>query len=105
MTFIKPNNKKNILNVMLVCMVCVLVVSAIGLVFVYNRFADIDRDLRASKEEFQKLEAKNAKLRSDLLSLFDSARLATFASAYSLVREKNPAYIETDTQWQFASGW
>ncbi|MBM3257349.1 MAG: hypothetical protein FJY98_03445 [Candidatus Liptonbacteria bacterium] len=87
-------------------MVCLLIVGGAMLVFAYTRFNDTELSLRIAKENFQKQQAENARLKGELLSLFDATNLATFAGERSLVLEKKPSYIEVDrnSQWHFASG-
>lgn len=85
-------------------MVCVLLIGGILLVFAYNRLLNIERGVRAAREEFQKYQTENARRKVELLALFDSAHLATVAEQRSLVLEKKPAYVTVDAKWLFASG-
>ena len=89
---------------MLAGMVCLLIIGGALLVFAYIRFTDTERGTRAVKEAVQKQEAVNARLKGELLSLFDATHLSAFAVQRSLVLEKKPAYAVVDNQWHFASG-
>ncbi len=104
MTFIKPHNKKSILTVILACMVFIMIAGAGSLVFAYNRSMSFERGISAATAALQRQEAENARLKSGLLALFDTAHLAAFAELRSLVREKNPVYVAVDTQWRSVSG-
>jgi cell division protein FtsB len=104
MTFIKPHSKKSILTLILAGMVCLLILGAGGLVFAYNRLVNIERSTALTTAALHKQEAENAKMKSELLSLFDGAHLAKFAESRSLVREKAPAYLKVESRWHFASG-
>ncbi|MBI2623629.1 MAG: hypothetical protein HYW65_03585 [Candidatus Liptonbacteria bacterium] len=104
MTFIKPHNKKSILTIVLVCMIFGMVAGASSLVVAYNRFINVERSVSAFASRLQQQEARNAKLKSELLTLFDAAHLTAFAESRSLIREKHPAYLTVDAQWHLASG-
>ncbi len=83
---------------MLACMVLMMIASAGSLVFAYNRSMNLERSVNVAVVALQKQEAENATLKSSLLSLFDTAHIATFAESRSLVREKNPVYVAVGTQ-------
>jgi hypothetical protein len=75
----------------------------VWLVVLYNQTVNIDHGLEKAKTEIQKLQAGNAELQDVLFGFFDDTKVELFAKENNLIKEKNPQYIETDGQWEFAS--
>lgn len=102
MTYIQPHQSNKFFITILALFGVCLIVSVVWLVILYNQIVNLRHSISDSNSSFQKVQATNAELKDDMLSLFDDVGLQKLASEQGLVKEKKPEYQQVKQQWVFA---
>lgn len=103
MTVIKPNKGKSFWNKLLVFSCVPLLAGIAWLVLLYNQTVNIGHGLEKASADLRKLQGQTAELQDTLFNFFDGKRIEVFAKENRLIKEKNPEYLEINSQWVFAS--
>jgi cell division protein FtsL len=102
MTFISSPHS-NRLNIILGMLILLTVLLAANLVVVYNRLVNADHDIQDLGEQVRNSQTANAELKEEIYGIFSSDALDALATDRSLVRERNPEYLEIPHRWFLAS--
>ena len=103
MTFIHPKKETNILNKVLLLLTAMLVLGAFWIVILYNNFVNLNHGLSNLKKEFESVQIANAEQKDKIFSLLNSTQNNLKTS--ELIQDKNPAYLEVEPKWSYASGY
>ncbi|HTY39669.1 MAG TPA: hypothetical protein VMC43_01080 [Candidatus Paceibacterota bacterium] len=104
MTIIQPNNRAGRGWVVAFVVLAIAVGgAALILVVQYNKLVDVSHALTNGKETLKNIETENAELTDRTFNLLQGQSLDKLASDYSLVKDKNPHYLNIGKTWALAS--
>ncbi len=105
MTFIQPNQNKNILNKIIAVLALGIVLISVWLIVLYNQTVNLDHAIAGMTDNIQKLQAANADLKSRTVALLTGQDFEALAAEKGLVQERNPQYLELTVanKWDIAS--
>ncbi|KKW48304.1 MAG: hypothetical protein UY99_C0005G0013 [Parcubacteria group bacterium GW2011_GWA1_59_11] len=102
MTIIQPNHSNVWLNRTLVLLVALVVFSAAWLVSLYTQLVNLNHGISQASSEIQDIQTANAELKDRIFGLFDQDRMKAVADARSLIKDREPQYLEAD-KWSLAA--
>ena len=93
MTLIQPN-QKSFIHLILISFIVILIFGASWLIFLYNRSVNMEYSLSAVQGELRKLQTARAEIQDKIFGLSSDANLQKLSEERSLVKDKNPYYLE-----------
>ncbi|GEM_PF-2223990 len=97
MTFLQPE-QKNILNYAIFALVAALMISAFGVVWIYNRSVNLEHGISAAELNIRKIQTEKAQTQDKIFALLGGVNVQKFSKDRNLVDEKNPQYVKIGNQ-------
>lgn len=101
MTLIKPNKHNSMFSALLILAVFLLTCASLALIISYNRLVQTNQRLASATAALAEIEATNADLKEQLVTLFSGPAIETLVRTKSLVKEKNPIYLKASPELCF----
>lgn len=98
MTIIEPNKSKSKVKRFIGLVLTIVFIGAIFSIQIYNANVDLKYSLSTQEKKLDQLEVINAELKDRLYDILDSNNLRSQAQELGLILEKNPLYLETESQ-------
>ena len=102
MTIIQPT-QSSFMNRLIVALVAVLLVEAFWLVMLYNHFVNAQHAFSTAQEQLRMTQTQNAELKQNIFGLFDTRSLQALAESKGFIEERNPRYLQTESQVSLAT--
>jgi cell division protein FtsL len=100
MTIIRPHQKFSLVDVLLFISLILLFFASLALVIIYNYVVNFENSILEKQKEIKKVETQIAESKENLFNLLSSENLKKLAEENGLIEEKNPEYIELNSnQW------
>jgi cell division protein FtsL len=100
MTIIRPYQKFSLVDVLLFISLILLFFASLALVIIYNYVVNFENSILEKQKEIKKVETQIAESKEDLFNLLSSENLKKIAEENGLIEEKNPEYVELNSnQW------
>jgi cell division protein FtsL len=100
MTIIRPNQKFSLVDVLLFISLILLFFASLALVIIYNYVVNFENSILEKQKEIKKTETQIAESKENLFNLLSSENLKKIAEENGLIEEKNPEYVELNSnQW------
>jgi len=103
MTFIQPEKNNGFLGKFLMILMVGLFSGAIWLVVLYNNTVNLAHGAAEMRTELQSVQSQNAEAENKMFTLLTQSASAELVKKDNLVQDKNPEYLETNSQWLYAS--
>lgn len=104
MTIIQPHKEQHIgWTIALGGLIAGLGFSAIALVMLYNHSVDLTHAIADARLEMKRIETSNAEMTDRMFNLFTNRSLDELAAQRSLVKEKEPRYLDIGKPWALVS--
>jgi cell division protein FtsL len=101
MTYIQPNQNKNILNRVIFGLVVVLLVNIFWLITLYNNTVNLSHNIAEAKTQLDSIGAKNTALNNQVLAALGSIQTDSIKTQNGLVEDNHPQYLSQS--WPIAS--
>jgi cell division protein FtsL len=100
MTIIRPHQKFSLVDVLLFISLILLFFASLALVIIYNYVVNFENSILEKQKEIKKVETQIAESKENLFNLLSSENLKKIAEENGLIEEKNPEYVELNSnQW------
>ena len=100
MTIIRPHQKFSLVDVLLFISLILLFFASLALVIIYNYVVNFENSILEKQKEIKKTETQIAESKENLFNLLSSENLKKLAEENGLIEEKNPEYVESNSnQW------
>jgi cell division protein FtsL len=100
MTIIRPHQKFSLVDVLLFISLILLFFASLALVIIYNYVVNFENSILEKQKEIKKTETQIAESKENLFNLLSSENLKKLAEENGLIEEKNPEYVELNSnQW------
>jgi len=100
MTIIRPHQKFSLVDVLLFISLILLFFASLALVIIYNYVVNFENSILEKQKEIKKIETQIAESKENLFNLLSSENLKKIAEENGLIEEKNPEYVELNSnQW------
>jgi cell division protein FtsL len=104
MTFIQPNKSRGILNLIFAALAVCLIVVGAAIIILYNRLVNLNHGIDGLRVEFLTLQSQNADIKDKVFESLNAANNPEILAKYGLTQDKNPEYVQINSQWSYASG-
>jgi hypothetical protein len=101
MTFIQPNQQKDLLNRIIAGLAIFTVLGVFWLVMLYNNIVDLNHNIAAAKSQLDAIGAENTTLNAETVAALKVVQSGDLAAADGLVADNHPQYFTQS--WPIAS--